>query len=110
MLLDLDRIEVVSGPGGTLWGANAVNGVINVITRSAEHTQGGLVSLTSGTDGQRAAGRYGSDIARGHYRVYGSYHQLDDVALATGGASQTGAETAQVGFRTDCQVYLGLTL
>lgn len=107
MLLDLDRIEVVSGPGGTLWGANAVNGVINAVTRSAQQTQGGIVSLTGGTDGQHAAGRYGSEIAGGHYRLYGSYHQLDDVEQATGEASQTGAETAQVGFRADWQDVLG---
>ncbi|HMB95325.1 MAG TPA: TonB-dependent receptor plug domain-containing protein, partial [Tepidisphaeraceae bacterium] len=47
---DLDRIEVIRGPGATLWGANAVNGVINIITKSAKATQGGLVSASAGSD------------------------------------------------------------
>src|SRR5207244_3107646 len=52
VLEDVDRVEVISGPGGTLWGANAVNGVINVVTRSAAQTQGGLVSVArSGSGG-----------------------------------------------------------
>ena len=46
---DVDRIEVIRGPGATLWGANAVNGVINVITKSAQETQGGLVSGGAGS-------------------------------------------------------------
>lgn len=103
LLLDLDRIEVVSGPGGTLWGANAVNGVINVVSRSARQTQGGLASLTQGTAGRHAAGRYGGEIAGGHYRAYGSYHLTNDIKRSTGEASQTGAETAHVGFRADWQ-------
>ncbi len=47
---DIDRIEVIRGPGATMWGANAVNGVINIITKSAQQTQGGLLSLGSGTE------------------------------------------------------------
>ena len=50
VLEDVDRIEVIRGPGGTLWGANAVNGVINIITKSAAETQGSLVSLTAGNE------------------------------------------------------------
>src|SRR5438270_8610659 len=58
MLEDVDRIEVISGPGGTLWGVNAVNGVINIITRSAVSTQGGLAAASGGTRGDDAALRY----------------------------------------------------
>src|SRR5881296_3479801 len=60
LMEDIDRIEVISGPGASLWGANAVNGVINVITKSAKETQGGLVTAGGGTQLQDFAGaRYG---------------------------------------------------
>ena len=61
---DLDRIEVVRGPGATLWGANAVNGVINIITKSAKETQGALFSSAFGTeDRPSASARYGGQLA-----------------------------------------------
>src|SRR5258706_520171 len=60
LLEDVDRIEVISGPGGTLWGANAVNGIINVITKRAQETQGVLVSGGAGTEDRALTeGRYG---------------------------------------------------
>src|SRR5690606_14089488 len=78
LLADVDRIEVISGPGATLWGANAVNGVINVITRSADETRGGLVSVAGGGFEDRFAVRYGGPIGRrGHYRVYGKASQVE---------------------------------
>src|ERR1043165_4450874 len=58
MLEDVDRIEVIRGPGATLWGANAVNGVINIITKKAGDTQGLLVSPLGGTEEQSLAARY----------------------------------------------------
>src|SRR5437667_4077016 len=70
-LADVDRIEVISGPGATLWGANAVNGVINVITKDAGDTQGGLLSGGGGT-GLPGFGteRYGGGLgAHGNYRI-----------------------------------------
>src|SRR5690606_824878 len=72
LLEDLERIEVVSGPGGTLWGANAVNGVINVITKSAAETQGLYVSGGGGSFLQDwGAVRYGDRIGSNlFYRVY----------------------------------------
>ena len=62
MLADVERIEVISGPGGTLWGANAMNGVINVITKSSADTQGGLVDAKVGDFVQRGAGRWGGKL------------------------------------------------
>src|SRR5213594_1993110 len=72
MLEDVDRIEVIRGPGATLWGANAVNGVINIITKKAKDTQSALVSTGAGTE-ERASGsaRYGSTIGNTAFRVYG---------------------------------------
>ena len=61
MLEDVDRIEVIRGPGGTIWGANAVNGVINIITKKAKDTQGGLVSAAAGNIDQGiGSARYGA--------------------------------------------------
>ena len=73
MMEDIDRIEVIRGPGGTIWGPNAVNGVINVITKSAKETQGTLVSAGGGDVEQgflsaRYGGGNGTDF---NYRVYG---------------------------------------
>ena len=73
LLEDVERIEVIRGPGGTLWGANAVNGIINIITKHAIDTQGSLLSAGGGAEeGSFAAGRYGGSFGRnGNYRVYG---------------------------------------
>lgn len=71
MLADVERIEVISGPGGTLWGANAVNGVVNIVTRSAHDTKGLLVDGAGGDAGEQIAVRYGGDMgARGAWRAY----------------------------------------
>src|SRR5438094_9033302 len=74
MLEDVDRIEVIRGPGATLWGANAVDGVINIITKKAKDTQSALVTAGAGTE-ERASGsaRYGSKIGNTSYRAYGKY-------------------------------------
>ncbi|HEY8101346.1 MAG TPA: TonB-dependent receptor [Burkholderiaceae bacterium] len=102
MLEDVERIEVISGPGGTLWGANAVNGVINIITRSAADTQGGLVSAGASHHEKNGAIRYGGKLENDfNYRVYGKYADNDDTKTASGQSTQTGWHRDQTGFRMD---------
>lgn len=98
LLEDVERIEVIRGPGGTVWGANAVNGVINVITKSAQATHGTLISAGGGNVDQGTFGvRFGSGNGRNlHYRAYGKaftrgpqFHpdngKFDDWRMAQGG-------------------------
>ncbi len=99
---DVERIEVISGPGATIWGANAVNGVINVIRRSSADTQGGQLSASGGPQEYNGSLRYGGTLPKGGtYRVYGKYQQLDNTLTATGLDTNTGMHRAQAGFRAD---------
>ena len=77
---------MIRGPGGTLWGANAVNGVINVITKSAKDTQGALVTYGGGSEDQALGGfRYGGNNGDGlHWRIYGKHFERDTGALTVG--------------------------
>lgn len=101
LIEDIDRIEVISGPGATLWGANAVNGVINVITRPAYLTDGGVIKGGSGNRDRRVGARYGGKLAETlSYRFYGKVFKRDAEALADGSALDAW-EKAQGGFRAD---------
>jgi iron complex outermembrane receptor protein len=102
MLEDVDRIEVISGSGGTLWGANAMNGVINVITRPAYVTAGGLVSTSAGNQDQNLAVRYGDKINdEAAYRVYGMTFHRGAEELDDGQSAHDGWSKGQAGFRLD---------
>jgi len=103
LLEDIERIEVVSGPGGTLWGANAVNGVISVITRDAAQTTGLYLEGGGGPEVNVAGGlRYGARLAPDVYwRVFGKYLDLDDSVLADGSPAMDGLSRGQAGFRLD---------
>ncbi|HXJ56597.1 MAG TPA: TonB-dependent receptor [Verrucomicrobiae bacterium] len=112
LLEDIDRIEVVRGPGATLWGANAVNGVINIITRSAKETPGGLIIGGGGTEELGfGALRYGGQLAENaYYRVYTKYFSRDSSALPNGDSANDRWQMARTGFRTDWDVTAGNSL
>lgn len=103
LLADIDRIEVVRGPGGATWGANAVNGVINVISKPAAATRGTFATLTAGSlehfiGSVRHGGRFG---AGGSYRVYGKVRDRGAQLLASGGTAEDSFRAGQGGFRLE---------
>jgi iron complex outermembrane receptor protein len=102
MLEDVERIEVISGPGGTLWGANAVNGVINVITRTAQNTQGALIAAGTGNRDTGGAARYGGKLGDdATYRIYAMGFDRQNTAHTNGTPVADGWTTGQAGFRVD---------
>ena len=99
---NIERIEVVSGPGATLWGANAMNGVINIVTRDSAQTQGGLLDVGVGNHYASAAVQYGGHInADTRYRAYAT--RLHERAFdgADGHSAEDGWWKTQAGFRLD---------
>jgi iron complex outermembrane receptor protein len=101
VLDDVERIEVISGPGATMWGANAVNGVINVITKRADQTQGEFATVTGSRDARSGAVRHGGLAGGGSYRVYAKYADNDDLSRADGKVALTGWRRTQAGMRAD---------
>jgi iron complex outermembrane receptor protein len=103
MLEDVDRIEVISGPGGTLWGANAVNGVINVITKNSKDTKGLFAEVGAGSNlpgftDLRYGGQLNNKIT---YRVFGTGFQLGNTLLTNGSKANDEWKMGKAGFRMD---------
>ena len=99
---DIDRIEVISGPGATLWGANAVNGVINVVTKKSYETQGGFAEVGGGNLERYGAVRYGGRISENlSYRVYAQGIYEIDTPTSTGALQPDHWSRPQGGFRLD---------
>jgi iron complex outermembrane receptor protein len=104
VLDDIARIEVVRGPGATLWGTNAINGVINIITKSAHQTRSTAVILRGGGADDLAVGSVRAGAAIGpdtSYRVYGKYFYRDQMKLATGDDAKDTTKVGHAGFRLD---------
>ncbi len=102
-LQDVDRIEVIRGPGATLWGANAVNGVINILTKNSKDTQGTFMEAGAGTE-ERGFGtvRYGGKVNdRMYYRAYAKYLDRDEAVFADGDQAYDEWQQFRAGFRTD---------
>ena len=103
MLEDIDRIEVIRGPGATLWGANAVNGVINIISKKAKDTQSALVTAGAGSEERGSGGvRYGNKIGDNtYYRAYGKYFDWGPSLYPSGMTAHDGWDALRGGFRAD---------
>jgi iron complex outermembrane receptor protein len=102
LLEDIERIEVISGPGATLWGANAVNGVINVITKRATDTRGTLAYAGSGNEESGLGARHGLRLDNGGgLRVYGKGFNRDSTVRASGADVPDQWHGGQAGFRAD---------
>jgi iron complex outermembrane receptor protein len=102
-LEDLDRIEVIRGPGATLWGSNAVNGVINIITKKASDTQGGLAVGGGGPQEHAGTIRYGGNTGNAQYRTYFKYNEIGAFDFPDGTSAQDQWHMWRAGFRTDWQ-------
>lgn len=111
LLEDIYRIEVIRGPGAALWGANAVNGVINIITHNAKATQGLLATGATGTDERFLGGvRYGDTVGKTAYRAFAKYFDRDDLFAPGGGSGGDGYRVARGGFRSDTDLRVDETL
>ena len=105
MMEDIDRIEVIRGPGATLWGANAVNGVINIITKNAKDTQGGLATAIAGNQMSGGAVRYGAPIGDdGYVRTYAKYNDYASQYNTDGSDAGDSWRKQQAGFRSDLKI------
>lgn len=103
LLEDVERIEIIRGPGASLWGANAVNGVINIITKSSQDTKGTLLTTGAGSEDKIISGlRYGDSLGDlGTYRVYAKHTDRNEFVDARGHKAWDDSDMLRAGFRAD---------
>jgi len=102
VLEDIDRIEVIRGPGATIWGSNAVNGVVNITTKAARDTSGALVSMDAGSDERGGSVRYGGTLGgSASYRVFGKYYGRDSSSDFSPQHLSDSTHLSHAGFRLD---------
>ena len=101
MLDDIERIEVIRGPSAAMWGANAVNGVINIISKGTADTQGLLVRAEGGRSGELGAVRYGGTLGTASYRLYSQWTGRNQSLLAPGTGANDASHSTTTGFRAD---------
>ena len=101
LLEDVERIEVIRGPGATVWGANAVNGIINVITKSAKETQGIFIEAGGGNQRGFSSTRYGSRSKNLAWRVYGKWFERDAGLAMLSSPASDDWRSVRGGFRMD---------
>lgn len=109
VLEDIDRIEVIRGPGATLWGANAVNGIINIVTRHASETQGGLIAAYAGSEEKTSAVlRYGGKFSDNNFvRGFAKYSNHDPAVYTDGSRAADGWDVLHGGIRADLGKFPG---
>ena len=108
LLEDVNRIEVIRGPGATIWGSNAVNGVINIITRRANDTRGGFVQASAGSvERNTMAARYGGTMGKDKFwRIYAKHRSIEDFQRVSGENAGDDWQINQAGFRMDAKLSL----
>ena len=105
MFEDIKQVEVIRGPGSSAWGANAVNGVINIVSKHSRDTQGSLISTLIGSEKAIVSLRQGGKLSdRASYRVYAKHRQHDESVFLDGTDATDSWNDVQLGFRMDWQL------